>query len=106
MKKKLKVSTQLMLAVKKAMALVVPTCDETSHLISQALDESISPLQKMRIRMHLMFCKYCRNFIKQMSFIRTILRRQTEDPKYDKPPETSLSDQARNRIETQLKHNK
>ena len=92
-----------MLAVKKAMGIVVPSCDETSHLISQALDENISLIQKLRIRMHLMFCKYCRNFMKQMSLIRAIMKRQAVDEKSDKVGEVSLSDQARKRIETQLK---
>jgi len=104
MKKKLKFSSKIMLAVKKAMGIVVPSCDETSHLISQALDENISLIQKLRIRMHLMFCKYCRNFMKQMSLIRTIMKRQAVDEKLDKASrDISLSDQARKRIETQLK---
>jgi predicted anti-sigma-YlaC factor YlaD len=106
MKKKLKFSSQLMLTVKKAMGLVLPSCDETSRLISQALDESISPLQKLRIRMHLMFCKYCRSFMMQMAFIRSILKHQARDRKYAKPSEISLSDHARERIETSLKRKK
>lgn len=49
-------------------------CKQNSELLSQSLDRPVSLREKMAMRMHLMMCRGCRNFEKQLTFIRKAAR--------------------------------
>ena len=49
-------------------------CKQNSELLSQALDRTMTFREKLAMRLHLMMCQGCRNFEKQMSFIRKAAR--------------------------------
>jgi predicted anti-sigma-YlaC factor YlaD len=50
------------------------TCKEVSALVSQALDRRLGLMERWRLRVHLKACEACRNFQKQMSFLREAIR--------------------------------
>lgn len=50
------------------------TCKETSHLVSQGLDQRLPFARRVAVRMHLAICTGCTNFSKQMAFLRRALR--------------------------------
>ena len=52
-----------------------PTCKEIHRLTSEGLDRNLSLIERVRIRLHLMVCAACPNFIKQMQLIRRAMRR-------------------------------
>jgi predicted anti-sigma-YlaC factor YlaD len=46
------------------------TCKEVSVLLSQAEDRQISPVERQRLEAHLKLCEGCRQFQKQLGFLR------------------------------------
>lgn len=49
-------------------------CKENSELLSQALDRPVTLRERLAMRLHLMMCRGCRNFEKQLAFIRRAAR--------------------------------
>lgn len=49
-------------------------CQQATRLLSEAKDRPLQVKEKMALRMHLMICTGCRNFDKQVSFIREATR--------------------------------
>lgn len=54
------------------------TCKEVSELLSQAQDRRLGPGEKLRLYVHLLMCKGCRNFGDQLGFIRAAVKRYIE----------------------------
>ncbi len=56
-------------------------CKEATELMSQRLDRELSMSQKIGLRLHLMLCAGCRNYGRQMDFLRQVSRKfpQRED---------------------------
>lgn len=53
---------------------LIPTCRETSELISQAQDRALTVREKLALYVHLPLCNGCRNFKQQVAFIRRAAR--------------------------------
>lgn len=49
-------------------------CKENSELLSQSLDRPVMLRERLAMRLHLMMCRSCRNFEKQLAFIRKAAR--------------------------------
>ncbi|RFC36515.1 MAG: putative zinc-finger [Candidatus Nitrotoga sp. LAW] len=49
-------------------------CKQNTELLSQALDRPITFREKLTMCLHLMMCRGCRNFEKQLAFIRKASR--------------------------------
>lgn len=54
--------------------IVMLTCKEVSELVSRALDGRLGLIERWRLRAHLKACEGCRNFRKQMTFLRDAIR--------------------------------
>ncbi len=50
------------------------TCKEIAFLFSKELDTSLSPITKMKMRLHLMMCKKCTAYKSQLVFADTLLK--------------------------------
>ncbi|TDY03924.1 zf-HC2 domain-containing protein [Thiohalophilus thiocyanatoxydans] len=50
-------------------------CKDTTRLLSQQQDQSLSLRRRMALRFHLMMCSGCRNYNKQIDFIHKACRR-------------------------------
>ncbi len=48
-------------------------CDQVSEKVSRALDDPPPFLERMGIRFHLMMCKYCARYEKQLKFIKKLM---------------------------------
>jgi hypothetical protein len=53
----------------------IPTCRETSALLSQRQDRALGLAERMGLYLHLAACAGCRQFGRQLVFMRTALRR-------------------------------
>lgn len=77
------------------------TCKETTYLISQSFDRELSFGERLRIKMHLLMCRFCSRFNKQLRLIRaltnSIAQKEQTGPLAGLSDET-LSLEARNRI--------
>ncbi|MEO8159451.1 MAG: zf-HC2 domain-containing protein, partial [Betaproteobacteria bacterium] len=50
------------------------TCRQVSELVSHSMDRHLGWFERWRLQAHLKACEGCRNFQKQMTFMRTALR--------------------------------
>ncbi len=50
------------------------TCAELTQLLSEAQDRKLSFAEKLATRTHLMICRGCRNYQKQLGFLRDAVR--------------------------------
>jgi hypothetical protein len=49
-------------------------CKQATHLMSEAQDRKLALGDRLPLRLHLLMCAGCRNFSKQMDFLRTASR--------------------------------
>jgi hypothetical protein len=76
-------------------------CREVSRKLSQSMDTRLPLHHRMAIRVHLLMCRYCSLFYRQMRLLRHAGRL---DDVMDLPPEApnNLSKEARDRIKASL----
>ena len=63
--------------VRKALSIImrIPTCRETSALLSQRQDRALGLVERVGLYLHLAACAGCRQFGRQLAFMRAALRR-------------------------------
>jgi hypothetical protein len=54
---------------------VIPSCQEVSELVSQAQDRPLTLAEKFGLYVHLPLCHGCRNFSRQVAFLRAAVKR-------------------------------
>ena len=76
-------------------------CKDVSEKISLSMDASLPLLQRIGIRFHLMMCRHCSRFHRQLMMLRRICRGIGAElpPEYDPP---GLSPEAKNRLKAKL----
>ena len=57
---------------------ILTTCKEASELLSQSQDRPLGLAEKFGLGAHLLVCAGCRNFGKQLAFIRAAVKRVVE----------------------------
>ena len=80
---------------------ISPSCREAARLQSRALDEKLSIRQRLGLRIHLLLCRWCRRYGKQIQFLRGAAREHPDS--IAEPLPQKLSDQARERIKRKLR---
>jgi len=71
-------------------------CKQASQLASRAMDEKLSFWKHTMLRMHLLLCRSCTNFTRQLYFLRDASRRSKN--KHD----FQLTEEAKQRITNAL----
>ena len=92
--------TNLMKLLARGVAALSPSCKEATRLQSAALDRKPTLLQRLGLRIHLVLCKWCRRYGKQITLLRSAAQRYAQDD-YHSPP-LVLSPEARERIKRRL----
>ncbi len=77
-------------------------CEEASSLMSRELDEPLGLPERLAVRGHLLVCRSCRRFRRQLQFLRLALQRQNMRLEQDGFAQDALSPEARARIERVL----
>jgi len=77
-------------------------CETASELASQAMDEPLGLADRLAIRAHVLICRSCRRFRRQLLWIRRAARSRSLDPA-DAINQETLSPQARDRIARALR---
>lgn len=79
----------------------LPECKQMVKIITASMDNKLSWSEWILMKIHLLSCDPCVNFLKQIKFIRTVLSHSDE-----KLPDTdssmNLSDDARSRMKKAL----
>ncbi|MGB7816160.1 MAG: zf-HC2 domain-containing protein [Methylotenera sp.] len=71
-------------------------CKQTSQLISQSLDRSLTLRERFALQLHLIVCKYCKRLGQQLQALRVALKQLKES--IEKNNTIKMSSQARKRI--------
>jgi len=90
---------RLIAAVKSAWRTLSPNCREVSRLQSEALDHSLSAPKRAGVRMHLLLCRWCRRYGKQVRFLRETVREHPDEAIEGQ----TLSPEARERLKQSLR---
>jgi hypothetical protein len=79
------------------------SCKEITILVSESLDRELSLGERLAVRLHLMMCRFCSRYRKQLQTLRVVANRYLHEIE---PSEThelfSLSEDARSRIQRVL----
>ena len=78
-----------------------PSCRQVSQMQSEALDRSLPLFTRIKMRMHLLVCSWCRRYGKQIRFLRTAAHDHSED--LQTVTDQSLSADAKERIKRTLR---
>jgi hypothetical protein len=77
-----------------------PHCQEAIRLQSKSLDQALTPWQRLGLRIHLILCKWCRRYTKQIRFLRQAAHDHPD--RLTEASTHSLSAEARARIKRSL----
>ncbi len=91
----------MMKIMMRMMNKVLPTCQEVSHLTSQAMDETLPWRKRLGMRLHLLMCVWCRRNSDQLQLVRNFARKQSAS----QSKEAKLSSDARDRLSKLLEPN-
>ena len=84
----------------RGLADLSPNCKAASRLQSEALDRKLPLRQRFGLRAHLLLCKWCRRYGKQIAFLCDAAHEHPD--KMAEPVPQRLSDEARERIKHRL----
>jgi len=87
--------------IKSACAELSPNCREAARAQSEALDHPLPPARRLGLGLHLLICKWCRRYGKQIRFLRRAAHEHDEQLAESVPE--NLSAEARERIKQQLR---
>lgn len=77
-------------------------CQEVSQKVSASMDAALPLHHRMAIRFHLMMCRYCARFRRQLILLRKICRHVDAEPA-DEQATARLSSEAKARIKERLR---
>jgi hypothetical protein len=72
-------------------------------LMSESLDRRLGVLEYLQLKLHLMVCAWCVRYLKQIKFLRQLVRQRTFAAATDTATSVSLPAEARQRICRSLK---
>ncbi len=81
-----------------------PGCKTAARLQSEALDRKLPLRQRLGLRVHLLLCKWCRRYGKQIAFLRNASHEHPDE--MAEPIPQKLSAEARDRIKQKLRTNR
>lgn len=71
-------------------------CREIARLVSESMDHRLTPGKRMGVSFHLLMCRHCARYSRQLHLMRRLLRRQTSADQ--SASGTTLDEQAKERL--------
>ena len=79
------------------------SCKDVTRLISESMDHSLPLGKRIGVRFHLLICKFCARYERQLLLIRETVRRlAAPEDTYVSLPGEPLSEEAKERIQKSL----
>ena len=95
---------QAIVAAQTTLGSLLPTCRAAAKAQSAALDRPLPPLSRLGLWLHLLLCRWCRRYGRQIRFLRAAARNHSDElAQAASPP---LSPAARVRIQQRLQSEK
>ncbi len=88
----------------KLLETLLPACRQVSRLQSDLLDRPLSLPKRFGLRLHLLVCKWCRRYGKQIRFLRQAVHEHPDELSQATPQ--TLSPEARERLKNSLRGEK
>lgn len=89
--------------MKRLFQLLNASCEEIAALVSAGLDRDLSGAERFAVHLHLLYCKACRRYRRQILLLRQTLRRMASLVETGETPVLpGLSPDARERIRNSL----
>jgi len=76
-------------------------CKKVSRLVSESMDRDIGTMHRLGLRFHLMMCRYCARYARQLRLIRKKIRSAVTEK--DAPAHT-LPEETKKRLQDLIKH--
>jgi len=81
------------------------SCRDVTQLLSESMDTSLPIGKRIGVRLHLLMCKFCTRYERQLLLIRETVRRlAATEEKPGEPPGETLSEEAKERIRNSLRN--
>lgn len=94
----------MMKAIRTLYHSLSPSCHEATRMKSLALDEPLPLSDRLGLNLHLLLCRCCRRYARQIQWLHGAL--QSGDLEFNKPAELRLSAAARNQMKEWLRRNR
>jgi predicted anti-sigma-YlaC factor YlaD len=85
-------------------AKTTPSCDVISKKISESMDHKLSALERIQIRIHILGCKFCERYRRQLLSIREMLLKLNEETSEEILPD-EIKLKMKSAIKEHLPHN-
>ena len=59
---------------------ILMTCKHATLLVSKEQEKVITPFEKFRMHLHMLFCKFCTLFYKQSNLLHDALKNASDQP--------------------------
>lgn len=80
------------------------SCREMTRLASESLDHDLGRTERAALRLHVLYCRGCRRYLRQITLLKNALRGLSARVEDDRLlPGTALPDDVRDRIKRALK---
>ena len=81
------------------------SCKDVTQLLSESMDHSPPLVKRIGVRLHLLMCRFCARYERQLLLIRETVRRivASEEKPGESPGET-LSEESKERIRKSLRN--
>lgn len=74
------------------------SCKESSKLVSESLDRPLTWKERINLKIHLMMCRLCTNYARQITFITTSARKYLQYTNETQQQDLKLTEERRQRI--------
>jgi hypothetical protein len=79
-------------------------CEGMARLASESLDRELMPLERFALRSHVLYCRACHRYLRQISLLRDLANRlRSRIESDDSPFYSGLPDDVRDRIKHNLR---
>jgi len=79
------------------------SCKDATRLISESMDRSLPLRKRIGVRVHLLICRFCARYERQLLLIRETARRIAAEDMPGEPSGETLSEGTRERIRKSLR---
>ena len=76
-------------------------CDKVSEFVSESMDRELSLVERVGVRVHLLMCRHCARFARQLEHIRSTIRKESKNY-----PRLKLDEDAKVKMKKQLDHDR
>lgn len=95
--------------LKNILLILTLTCNQAAELMSRAQEITLSRPERWALSFHLLICRLCRKYNRQLKFFRAIMNKIADSRTYeDKPPALLDSEQSKafqNRLSENIRKN-